>query len=449
MQNNKHIPDDLFIPEGLEFREEYLQSAMQMYQRERRKALWFKRFVFVCVVVLLVTGVFVWTSQNQSAVHEQSAISNSYQKDDLVSSSEKKSLQEESSLNKKDKSGTPLNIQEVSEQRTRNKTIATNEKLSSQITSKRNALSAEANDHGGSLSSGSGLPDQQPQGIAQVGNPTDSSVSKPSTHSVQETTDEPILSSTSDSNAAINAENSLETTIPIVIYKKINYRTPSYFETSTTSGIAASNPIKTSAVNNFKPYLIVGIIPITDFGLKYSRFKLNPYIALGVDKRLGNGWKTAVDARYYFVSGLSHPLTFEQTTYGLGFETNSTTIYTNRLHYAGLNVALQKKIKSHQFTLGYGIDYLITGQNEIEESITSTFAEVTSKSNASTKGYVLGFRNFNHSFSLGYDYWLGRNKALGFSYQYGLTDISRNEYFKDATINRNSMLTVRLKMYLR
>jgi len=359
MQNKKHIPDDLFIPEGLEFREEYLQSAMQMYQRERRKALWFKRAVFVGVVVLLVAGVFVWISQNQSAVQEKSAISNSYQKDGLDSSSVKKSLQTETSLNKENKSDTALNIQEVSDQRTINKTIETNEKLSSQITTKRNALSAKANDHGGSLSSGSGLPDQQPRAIAHVGNQTDSSVSKPSTHSVQETTDEPTLSSTSDSNAVINAENSLETTIPIVIYKNINYIAPSHFETSTTYGIAASSPIKTPSAKSFKPYLIVGISPITDFGLKYSRFKLNPYIALGVDKRLGNRWKTAVDARYYFVSGLSHPLTFEQTNYGQGFETNSTTIYTNRLHYAGLNVALQKKIKSHQFTLGYGSLHLV------------------------------------------------------------------------------------------
>lgn len=70
MKNKQQILDDFIIPEGLEFREEYLQSAMHMYNRERRKAIWIKRSIFAVIILLLATGSAVWLSQNQEATVE-------------------------------------------------------------------------------------------------------------------------------------------------------------------------------------------------------------------------------------------------------------------------------------------------------------------------------------------------------------------------------------------
>lgn len=468
MKNKQQILDDFIIPEGLEFREEYLQSAMHMYNRERRKAIWIKRSIFAVIILLLATGSAVWLSQNQEATVEvvekgdaankempsaENPIKNTQDSSQPDTRSTKIDSSNQTNRNDEFKD---LTVPVVSENKKteaiqantmgEKKTENLNRKISKPNLTKNNARSAEANDHGGSLGSGSGLPGQLPLSFEEketvkVNNAL--TVSDVITQSNVKNVD----SSTVEEIQDLKNESS-EKARPTGDYKNMLALKSVPFESNSTLSIASVNPINAPNTNKFKPYLVIGVSPITDFGLRYSQFNLNPYVALGLDKRLGNGWRAAADARYYFVSGLSHPLSFEETTYGQGFETTTTTIYTNRLHYAGVNLSLQKRIAKHQFALSYGLDYLITGQNDIQNRTIGSL-ENTSENSTDSKGYVIGFRNFNHSISLGYDYWLGQNKAIGFNYQFGLTDISNDQYFTLGTVDRNSMLTLRLKMYLR
>ncbi|MFM7729103.1 MAG: hypothetical protein ACKO7B_20565, partial [Flavobacteriales bacterium] len=60
-KENFHI-DDNFIPEGLEFREEYMHAALNSYKRTKR-IIAFKRAAFVVGIILLITGASIaWLS---------------------------------------------------------------------------------------------------------------------------------------------------------------------------------------------------------------------------------------------------------------------------------------------------------------------------------------------------------------------------------------------------
>jgi len=54
----------------------------------------------------------------------------------------------------------------------------------------------------------------------------------------------------------------------------------------------------------------------------------------------------------------------------------------------------------------------------------------------------------NHSIKLSYEYWLGSNKSIGLNFQYGLTDITKDSYFGEGIVDRNSLLSLYFRMNL-
>jgi hypothetical protein len=61
---------------------------------------------------------------------------------------------------------------------------------------------------------------------------------------------------------------------------------------------------------------------------------------------------------------------------------------------------------------------------------------------------VQGFRKIQNSIGLSYEYALGKNKSFGMAYRFGLTDVTINSYFGDAS-NRNSMLSLYFNVKLK
>lgn len=445
MNGEHHISEDYFIPDGLEFRDEYLHSAMQIYQRERKKALWLKRTVIMGIAALFISGALFWLSDE--------SVKNQYsdaQEQGTGRATEEGGNKKSNSASHSERANTVAEIKSISSSVNDEDEMHTNEKReidNSSINEKETALNAEADGQGGSLSSGSELPDPKPLKIIEKNvNQEQRLKDKIMLQSI--TSIEPIHSDNSFSHSDSNMGNG-DSPMISPSYLMIQSIVPKVLKVAAQlKELKETTPLTIPTNKKFKPYLVLGFNPLSDYGSGWKRFKIDPYIALGIDHRLGNGWKVGADARYYFISGLSHPLTFEQTIYGQGFETNQTTIYTDRLHYAGVHLTAQKKFGRHQASLGYGADYLVTGRNSIENRLYSSFENVSGNA-SSTSGYVLGFRNFNHSISLGYDYWMGKNKAIGLNYQLGLTDVSANKYFTQGQFDRNSMLSVHLKMYLR
>ncbi len=449
MKSNYDIPEDSFIPEGLEFREEYLQDALSMYDRAKRKAVWYRRSLLASLLLVIGSSVVLWVNYEKQNVGTVALLAAKQKENVEVRNSSKRISQENIDESESLSTKAQMDSQRITE-KTKEKTIIYTQ------SEKKNAVNAKAEDQGGSLGSGNGLPDLMPKSNSNskqilndksLSNATAFISPKELWNSNSVSTNEGV-----QQNENLVSESLLSTEVSSEVseknYSRINYIDHKSFEHSFSPDLSFSNSIKNLPAKKFRPYLVIGVSPLSGFGSDRLELKPDAYLALGLNYRLGNSWRVAGDARYYFVSGLSHPLTFTETTYGQGFETNSTTIHTNRLHYAGIQFALQKQFTKHQLSFGYAIDYLITGQNSIENKSNSSFEDIVTH-NDKSNGYVLGFKNFNHSVSIGYDYWFGKNKAIGMAYQFGLTDITRNEYFIKSEFDRNSMLTARLKMYLR
>ncbi len=453
MKDNLNIPDDSFIPEGLEFKEEYLQEALSMYDRARGKSSRRRRTWLTLMLLLIGISVLYWVKhdsgnyllQPESRLTEQ----NQGAGIDSLFTNHKEQEDERLKLDIKDSSNSSRDINNLNCETT-----------IENLKGIRISLYAKVEDQGGPSRSGS--PDLLPSdSLSEVDQPR---ANQPVSglmdeHQLPAGAQLPSLTNKEEDNVdVLNRYKDLIGNFLIdentdranfnKSYKRIVSLTPTWSANEHNLSLSHVNVLKIDSPKRIKPYLVLGISPLSTFGSKRLLMKPDPYVALGINYRLGNGWRAAMDARYYFVSGLSHPLTFTDIVYGQGFETNTTTIYTNRLHYAGIQFSLQKQLNSHQISFAYSCDYLITGQNNVEKKSNSSLEDIVTH-NDKANGYVLGFKNFNHSISLGYDYWLGKNKALGMAYQFGLTDITNNRYFTTYDFDRNSMLTVRLKMYLR
>ena len=186
----------------------------------------------------------------------------------------------------------------------------------------------------------------------------------------------------------------------------------------------------------------------SDYGRsKGAQIPAGYFVEAGVDYALHRGWSLSAAPHYYYVSGLSNPVVIENTVYGQGFNTTSLTILTNQLHYGGLQVAVKKNLSSrHQVYAGYGLDYLINGNNTILTSNYSSL-EYYPTTQEKTKGYIEGFETLNHSLILGYQRFMGRYSA-GVRGQFGLTDITKKGIFTQENNSGNSMVTLCLGINL-
>jgi len=477
MENKFNISDDHIIPYGLEFREEYMHSALSLYRAQKKKLWWKKLFLISGACAISAIILFVSLAKRDASRAVISPIADIPVESPILPLPDSSSTREGSIRNT---AAMPLRTQENLDDISKD---ALPPSVNNQY-NKRNAFSNESKrqsqetfDPGDSESSGFELPGQRSsftgnKNFSSDKNETQSEVSSAKTGDEPETEaanvsnfkPEPIAllrsgtattiaqplnssdasdhaSSRQDLSGAAIHLNDRNTNFNLITYKAA---------TAFSSGeLAKAKPISASAISRWKPFMTLGLNPLSNFGsLKYD-LQPDPIVSLGIDRRISHGLTLALGASYFSISGLSHPYTVLQTTYGQGFATTSTTIYTNKLQYLGLHPAVRKTFKSvHQLSFGYGLDYLVTGKNTITTENANSF-ETLSPTSTEAKGYVKGFRNFNHSLSLGYDYWLGKNKAIGVQYNFGLTDISNNKYFTSGGSDRNSMLSIHFKMYLK
>jgi Outer membrane protein beta-barrel domain len=166
-------------------------------------------------------------------------------------------------------------------------------------------------------------------------------------------------------------------------------------------------------------------------GLLLSR-KINPKFSIGSGIR-------------YFQ--ISQPLqTLSQDYISLGFkrEISTVVVYTDKLHYIDVPISLFYNLNNkHRIVATFQTAYQLTGDNRL----------VTSNPDGSTieakdRGYTNGFRDFNYSIGLGYEYRIRRGKSIGFNANLGLTDITKNEYFNVNRFDRNSFVGLYLKFDL-
>jgi hypothetical protein len=425
MSEHKSHIDDNFVPEGLEFREEYLHAALSSYRRRKRAIFW-RRTGIAALAILIIGSVYLapWNEPDiQSANETQSPASPKI----------------DQQTNTNDTSSTlDLDMDEgfLSKDRL---TAADETPGASQEKSK------QAVDMGDPISSGVGLP-------------------------VQLSTSPPNIIAKTSQQRKIQAESTFKAENPVS-------NLSNFEDQSSTAYSGSEQQSERFELPSALPYIACGVlssdhelihgkaipmIPIrkwtfhamigaklwANYSFGSGTRKLDPMLNLGVEYRWRKRMGLFVNAQLFTVSGVAEPYVAKQRQYDQGYRETTFSYHTDRFFYTGLSIGCNYRIsRAHSIGVLYDFNYLLTTDNRITTGNSSSFEGATSFEEKA-KGYVNGFRPFQHSLGFVYEFAMGKNKSIGTSYRIGLSDVTRNEYFGNE-FHRNSLLALHLKIKLK
>lgn len=174
-----------------------------------------------------------------------------------------------------------------------------------------------------------------------------------------------------------------------------------------------------------------------------SRTDSRLLFGIGVDYDLNKRWSLNASPHYHAVSGLnfSHSSIDTQVVHNDGHDYQSRTVFTTKLHYISLPVSVALRIRNKwQVSTGIGASFLLQGDNVLQTRDENTLDISVTE----TQGYVTRFKDMNTFAHVGLNYYLTESITLGATYQYGLSDITREDMFSLSdgslfnTIDRNS-----------
>ncbi len=468
MIRKNNIPDENFIPEGLEFKEEYFEKAIGMYQKEKTLLRWKKIAVFTGSIA--AAACLIWFIVSPLLMKNEPTENNSGKNGLDINVSEN---QTSPSIHDQNTGHIPSDV-------------------SNEINSERSSM---AEDQGALVSSGAGAPDQRPveneraldqRNIASSGavskglSPNHSkkapgengetssgvdpknweltSFQKNESEGIHSTTELPIQEKNDEApvlvlesglqTGNVNSETDVEHTVneAFVFSGEIKYR-DAKFEIA-ESQLSRNTSIPFKQENRISWYANLGLNAWADYGrAKGAALPAGYFVEGGLSYQFHHGWSLSTGAHYYVVSGMSNPVVFENTTYGQGFNTTTQTILTNQLQYGGLQIGVKKNVlEKNQIMFGYSMDYLISGTNTITTTEYSSY-EYYPEHKKKAKGYIKGFEDLNHGLVFGYQRLMGRYTA-GIRGQLGLTDITKDGLFVHDNKDNNSMVTICLGIKL-
>jgi hypothetical protein len=427
MQSNKQHIDFDSIPEGLEFRQEYLDAAFGKY-RQTKRAIYMKRLAFFGIAALLFIGGSIGYLQH------------SKQTQDVVSTDSTPTLEQTNTIQNTSPTIDLENGEGVINKHSTSPAVESVEATQD--------LSSRTTDQGDSMSSGVGLPGQLSISNGKVW------VNQNNSQRTSEQTDLTSTVSASETQTINNNQpsglDSQEHPATQAFTEKPNTTIIAYLPVYPLSGerhLRNNHPIIEAPYRVWNVFALVGVKAWADHGFHARPFKTDASAALGFEYALSKKISGQFLAQFNTVSGVADPYVVEQVTYGQGFSSTTYRYYTDRFYETGAGVgAMVKLTTKHSIGLGWSTRYLLTADNHIETGVASTY-ESLQETRVSAKGYVSGFAAVRHSLRLNYEFALGKNKSFGACYEHGLTDVTKNEYFGNE-FDRNSMLTFYFRLKL-
>jgi hypothetical protein len=422
MQSNKQHIDFDSIPDGLEFRQEYLDAALGKY-RQTKRAIYFKRLAFIGVVALLfISGSVGYLQLSNASQAVVSSDSTSTQTHNIQNTSPTIDLEAGEGTSKEHKTSPAVESLEATQD-----------------------LSSRTTDLGDSMSSGVELPGQLSHSKGKVW---------PTPRNKERASQPERLSPTASTSATqivdYNQQSGSEPQVHQALAERSNATSIAYLPLSALSGerqLRHNHPTIEAPYRAWNLFAMVGVKAWADHGFHTRPFKTDASAALGFEYAFSKKLSGQFLAQFNTVSGVADPYVVEQVTYGQGYSSTTYRYFTNRFYETGAGVgAMVKMTANHSIGLGWSTRYLLTADNHIETGVASTY-ESLQESRVSAKGYVQGFAPVRHSLRLNYEYALGKNKSLGACYEHGLTDVTKNNYFGNE-FNRNSMLSVYFRLKL-
>lgn len=437
-----HIEDD-FIPEGLEFREEYMHAALNQYKRTKRVIV-LKRAAFVLSAILILAGVTI--ALLKKPADDQATMQNNQPMEQNGSTSNENNTHLQNQSNQDTSSSFDL-VKDEGEFYKNGQSPAVESSESTQD------QSSKAVDKGDSMSSGVGLPGQLSNSdrkvqskIAREGEVSDHLTSSGlGAQLVQKKIDNHQQTDSSPSaDKAISQDTPTteeKTGIQPIAYKSAAL--PSRIESlERTTGIPVAHSSPWSI------FTTAGLRAWSDYGFNRSPYKADGNFSLGAAYRWSPQWSSELGSNFCTITGTANPYTVVQRAYGEGFRETTYRYFTERLYELGAGITLKYHwTNRHLLGMGWKTDYLLTADNRIETGSSTSFENLGS-TGVSAKGYVQGFRSIQHALLFNYEYALGASKSIGVQYQFGLTDITKNNYF-GTSMDRNSMLSVYFRIKLK
>jgi len=422
MQSNKHHIDFDPIPDGLEFRQEYLDAALGKY-RQTKRAIYFKRLAFIGLVALLfISGSVGYLQLSTESQAVLSSDSTSTQTHNIQNTSPAIDLDAGEGTSKEHRTSPAVESSEATQD-----------------------LSSRTTDLGDSMSSGVELPGQLSHLKGKVW---------PTPKNKERASQPDVVSPTAATSATQIVDNDQQSRTEPQVYQasaeRTNANTIAYLPLSALSGerqLRHNHPTIEAPYRAWNLFALVGVKAWADHGFQSRPFKTDASAALGFEYAFSKKLSGQFLAQFNTVSGVADPYVVEQVTYGQGYSSTTYRYFTDRFYETGAAVGAMVKLNgNHSIGLGWSTRYLLTADNHIETGMASTY-ESLQENRVMAKGYVQGFAPVRHSLRLNYEYALGKNKSLGACYEHGLTDVTKNDYFGNE-FDRNSMLSVYFRLKL-
>ena len=184
-------------------------------------------------------------------------------------------------------------------------------------------------------------------------------------------------------------------------------------------------------------------------GLETSNSTLsgNEFFGIGYERLVGSRLSVGANLIYQPRSSVGFARDFESVYYNFGKQVETTTITAQRLYYLEMPVYAHYYLGGrHSILGGISANYLLQAKSEVSSTTVSEYTE--SSQSESSFGYVNGIENWDFALTAGYEFMLSQKLTVGARASYGLTDISKNNYYNNDVFDRNVMLRVMLKYQL-
>jgi hypothetical protein len=422
-ERQPHI-DEPFIPEGLEFREEYMHAALGNYRRKKRAILWKKIGITAAILIAALTGASLLWNKSEKGIQAEEIRKGSAIEQQKISNDSLSTIDLENdkgTFNRYRQSPAVESVEATQDQ------------------------STKAVDMGDPMSSGVGLPGQLSnlQGkLREKANPSEG-FGSPSNRIAEKI------------QAATESDNILQ-------FSNNEIQENQVFDRNITPSELPYLPLVVLPVESqLQPYRALPQLPIkrwsvfgslgtklwANYGFGSGPAQLDPVVGLGVDYKWRKRMSHRLCGQFFTVSGAAAPYVSSQRQYGEGFFETTYRYHTDRFYHVGLSIGTCYRISTnHSLGLFLETTALLSADNRIETGTASSF-EAPSSSHVKARGYVEGFELLQHSIGAEYEYALGKNKSVGASYRQGLTDVTIDSYFGKG-VDCNSMLTLYFKLKL-
>lgn len=166
------------------------------------------------------------------------------------------------------------------------------------------------------------------------------------------------------------------------------------------------------------------------FGVSYERY-------------LNGGFSLKSNLLYASRNQVNTVKTFDVKSYDFGSRTEQTTVTAQRLMYIELPVMVNYGFRNHNIMAGGSFSYLLGGLNKESTTYTS-LTEDPRYEDTKKWGYADGFKPYDIALVAGYEYNFNSRLNMGLRLNYGLLDITDDQYFGTKSFDNN----VQFRVYL-